>query len=54
MILNDELTAIKNGAQGETMRKILKTLINFGEAFGAERMVPITASMGTVLSAPPL
>lgn len=46
MILNDELTAIKNGAQGETMRKILKTLINFGEAFGAERMVPITSEYG--------
>lgn len=46
MILNDELTAVKNGVQGETMRKILKTLINFGEAFGAERMVPITSEYG--------
>lgn len=46
MILNDELLAIRNGAKGETMRKILETLINFGEAFGAERMVPITSEFG--------
>lgn len=46
MILNEELTAIKNGQQGEAMAKVLNTLVMYGEAFGAERMVPITGRMG--------
>lgn len=46
MILNDELLAIKNGQQGEAMAKVLNTLIMYGEAFGAKRMVKITGEMG--------
>ena len=46
MQLNDELLAIQSGAKGETMRKILNTLVMYGEAFGAERMVKITGKMG--------
>ena len=46
MILNEELLAVERGEQGEAMRKVLKTLIMYGEAFGAERMVKITGKMG--------
>ena len=46
MILNEELLAVERGEQGEAMRKVLKTLVMYGEAFGAERMVKITGQMG--------
>ncbi|MBR6957256.1 MAG: DUF521 domain-containing protein, partial [Erysipelotrichaceae bacterium] len=46
MILNDELLSIQRGDQGEAMQKVLNTLIMYGEAFGAERMVKITGEMG--------
>ncbi len=40
-----------DGAQGETMAKVVKTLVMYGNAFGAERMVPITGKCGhTVIS----
>ena len=40
-----------DGAQGETMAKVVKTLVMYGDAFGAERMVPITGKCGhTVIS----
>ena len=32
-----------NGSQGETMAKVMKTQVMFGEAFGAEKMVPVTS-----------
>ena len=43
MILNEEQQAILNGSQGETMAKIMKTMVMYGEAFGAEKLVPITS-----------
>ena len=46
MILNEELLAVQRGEQGEAMRKVLNTLVMYGEAFGAERMVKITGRMG--------
>ena len=46
MILNEELLAVQRGEQGEAMRKVLNTLVMYGEAFGAERMVKITGEMG--------
>lgn len=46
MILNEELLSVQRGEQGEAMRKVLNTLVMYGEAFGAERMVKITGSMG--------
>ena len=46
MILNEELLSVKRGEQGEAMRKVLETLIMYGEAFGAEKMVRITGEMG--------
>ena len=46
MILNDELLSVQRGEQGEAMAKVLNTLVMYGEAFGAERMVKITGRMG--------
>ena len=51
MILTKEQQALLDGAQGETMAKVVKTLVMYGEAFGAERMVPVTSKYGhTVIS----
>lgn len=43
MILTDEQQAILDGAKGETMAKVMKTLVMFGEAFHAEKMVSVTS-----------
>lgn len=43
MILTKEQQAILDGAQGEVMAKVMKTLVMYGDAFGAERMVPVTS-----------
>ena len=42
MQLTKEQQAILNGEQGETLAKVMKTLIRYGEVFGAEKMVPVT------------
>ena len=43
MFLTDEQQAILNGAKGEVMAKVMKTLVMYGETFGADKMVPITS-----------
>ena len=43
MILTQEQQAILNGSKGETMAKVMKTLVMYGEAFGAQKLVPITS-----------
>ena len=43
MYLNQEQQNILNGAKGETMAKVMKTLVMYGEAFEAEKLVPITS-----------
>ena len=43
MILTDEQKAILNGEKGETLSKVLQTVIRYGELFGAEKLVPITS-----------
>lgn len=42
MQLTQEQQNILNGSQGETMAKVMKTMVMFGEAFEAEKMVPVT------------
>ena len=42
MKLTKEEKDILGGSQGETMAKIMKTLVMFGEMAGAKRLVPIT------------
>ena len=43
MYLTDEQQAILNGSKGETMAKVMKTLVMYGDTFGAEKMVPVTS-----------
>ncbi len=43
MELNKEQEAILNGEKGETLVKVMKTLVMYGEAFGAKKMVPVTS-----------
>ena len=43
MVLTTEQQGILNGEKGETLAKVMKTLVMYGEAFGAEKMVPITS-----------
>lgn len=51
MVLTKEQQALLDGEKGETMAKVMKTLVMYGEAFGAERMVPVTSKYGhTVIS----
>lgn len=51
MILTQEQQALLDGEKGETMAKVIKTLVMYGEAFNAEKMVPITSEYGhTVIS----
>ena len=43
ILLNEEQQAILAGSRGETMAKVMRTMIQYGEIFGAERMVPVTS-----------
>ncbi len=43
MYLTPEQQAILDGAKGETMAKVMKTLVMYGETFGADKMVPVTS-----------
>ncbi len=43
MILTQEQQEILNGSKGEIQAKVMKTLVMYGEAFGADKMVPVTS-----------
>ena len=43
MILTNEQKEILDGKKGETLAKVMKTLVMYGEAFEAEKLVPITS-----------
>ncbi len=43
MQLNEQQQAILNGAQGETLAKVMLTLVKYGEAFNADKMVAVTS-----------
>ncbi len=43
MILTKEQQAILDGEKGETLAKVMKTLVMYGDAFEAEKLVPITS-----------
>ena len=43
MILTPEQQAILSGSKGETMAKVMKTLVMYGETFGADKLVPVTS-----------
>ena len=43
MQLTLEQQAILNGSKGDVMAKVMKTLVMYGETFGADKMVPVTS-----------
>lgn len=50
MILTDEEQAMLDGSQGPVMAKIMKTVVTFGDTFGAERLVPLDHAVHLVTS----
>ncbi len=46
MELTKEQQALLDGAKGPTMAKVMKTLVQYGEVFGAQKMVPVTGAYG--------
>ena len=50
MQLTREQEEILNGSQGEMQAKVLKTLVMYGEAFGAERLVKVTGKYGHLVT----
>ena len=43
MYLTPEQQATLNGSKGETHAKVMKTLVMYGDAFGADKLVPVTS-----------
>ena len=50
MKLNEEQQRMLDGSEGETMAKVMKTLVMYGETFGAERMVKVTSLHGHLVT----
>ena len=50
MYLTDEQQAILNGSKGETMAKVMKTLVMYGETFGADCLVPVTSQYNPLVT----
>lgn len=50
MILSPEQQSILDGARGETIAKVMKTLVMYGETFGAEKMIPVTSEYGHLVT----
>lgn len=50
MRLTPDQQAMLDGAKGETLAKVMKTLVMYGEAFGAEEMIPVTAEKGHLVT----
>lgn len=50
MQLTPEQIDLLDGKQGETLAKVMKTLVLYGETFGAEKMVPVTGKMGHLVT----
>ncbi len=43
MILTKEQQAILDGEKGETLAKVMQSVVRYGELFGAEKLVPVTS-----------
>ena len=43
MILTPEQQDILDGKKGETMAKVMETVVRYGELFGAEKLIPVTS-----------
>ena len=50
MQLTPEQLDILEGKKGDVLAKVMKTLVMYGETFGAEKMVPVTSKMGHLVT----
>ncbi len=50
MILTQEQQEIYDGKKGETLAKVMRTLVQYGETFGADKMVPVTGKHGHLVT----
>ncbi len=50
MTLMPDQQAMLNGERGETLAKVMKTLVMYGETFGADRMEPVTSEYGHLVT----
>ena len=50
MYLTKEQQAILNDSKGETMAKVMKTLVMYGDTFGAEKLVPVTSNFNHLVT----
>ncbi|HOH70204.1 MAG TPA: aconitase X, partial [Sedimentibacter sp.] len=50
MHLTEDEKDILNGSQGETMAKIMKTLVMYGDTFGADSLVDVTSDAGHLVT----
>ncbi len=50
MQLTEQQQAMLDGKQGETLAKVMKTLVQYGETFGAEKMIPVTSEYGHLVT----
>lgn len=50
MKLTKEQQALLDGAKGETVAKVMKTLVRYGEIFGATKLVPVTSKYGHLVT----
>ena len=50
MQLTEKQQAVLNGEQGETLARVMKTIVMYGEIFGAEKLVPVTHAEGHLVT----
>ena len=50
MQLTAEQQAMLDGKKGAAMAKVMKTLVKYGETFGAQKMVPVTSEYGHLVT----
>ena len=50
MTLTDEQKEILEGKKGETLKKIMETVVLFGDIFDAKRLVPVTHLEGHLVT----
>ena len=50
MQLTPDQQAILDGCRGATLAKVMKTLVIYGETFGAEKMIPVTGGCGHLVT----
>ena len=50
MQMTEKQQAVLNGEQGETLARVMKTIVMYGEIFGAEKLVPVTHAEGHLVT----